>query len=448
EGLNKAYGDANERVAKAQGQLQAIKDSVAAGKLTVRAKDDPTLADIEQRASALREQWRDLQRRFTPAYLALDSDAVALQARLANLEQQLKEQRIASQQAAIADAQGELSSAQASSDRLRKDLEENQKGARDFAARLAQFKVMQDDLDHLQSMERAVTDRSTKLQSSVRERAPRVQLVEAAAPSLVPWRPDYPGNALIALAGSLIFGLFATWFVEFLRGPAQARSMLVHHSLALPAMDRYASPALRAFDAQQPEPAQISAPEPPPRELDSFEIGALIANGSDDLRLAAAALLSGLSPEEIVALRWDQIDFASSSIHIGGPFGRNIPLQETFALLLEQRRHSAREANFVLHNGRGDPLTIEGLDRVVLYAAYDASLDRASEVTAATLRYAYLLFLLRQGIRATDIGRIAGHIPQHEMIAYMQLASSRTRLPLEQIDVLHPALRPPRSTLH
>ncbi len=62
-------------------------------------------------------------------------------------------------------------------------------------------------------------------------------------------------------------------------------------------------------------------------------------------------------------------------------------------------------------------------------------------MTAAALRRNYLDFLLRQGIRATDIGRIAGHIPQEEMAAFMQRAAPRTRLPLEQVDHIHPVLR-------
>jgi hypothetical protein len=61
-------------------------------------------------------------------------------------------------------------------------------------------------------------------------------------------------------------------------------------------------------------------------------------------------------------------------------------------------------------------------------------------VTAALLRHAYLTFLLDQGVRAADIGRIAGHIPQEDMVAFMQRAAPRVRLPLEQVDRIHPAL--------
>jgi hypothetical protein len=52
EGLSQSYTLANERLEKAKGRLDALKN----GKAVIRAKDDPTLADLQQRVSTLREQ--------------------------------------------------------------------------------------------------------------------------------------------------------------------------------------------------------------------------------------------------------------------------------------------------------------------------------------------------------------------------------------------------------
>ena len=106
EGLSESYTDANEKLAKAQGHLQALRSSIAAGKAVFRAKDDPTLADLQQRVSVAREQWHDMQRRFTPDYLAMDADAKSLRARLDNLEDQLKSQHGAGERAALAAGAG------------------------------------------------------------------------------------------------------------------------------------------------------------------------------------------------------------------------------------------------------------------------------------------------------------------------------------------------------
>jgi succinoglycan biosynthesis transport protein ExoP len=442
DGLNRTYTESNQLLAKAQGNVEGLKEAAAAGKPVTRPRDDATISAIELQISTLREKLSGLQRRYSATFLSLDPETKDLPAAIAELERQVKEKRADSARAAIVDAEDELASAKITVSRLRKDLDDNQKAAREFAARLAELKGMQEDVDHVQAMERAVQDRATKLQASVRERAPQVGLIEAAAPSLAPWRPNYRQDALISIAGSLFFGLLATWLADFLAGPAAAQPMMVQHSLAMPAIERYPTPVsqLRRLDA--PTHAQLPAPEPPPRELDDAEIGALLANASNELRLAIAGLLTGLSPSEIVALSWNEIDLEAGSIAIAGAHARKIRLSEPVASLLKQQHEDGvHKAGTVLHDEQAGPLSVDDLNRLVLYGAYDAGLDRPQDVTSATLRHTYLGFLLRQGIRAADIGRLAGHVPQEDMLAHLQATSPRARLSLEQIDSVHPALR-------
>ena len=64
----------------------------------------------------------------------------------------------------------------------------------------------------------------------------------------------------------------------------------------------------------------------------------------------------------------------------------------------------------------------------------------AETVTAEALRHSYLAFLVRQGIRFADIGRIAGELPSQALKAYMGLAPSHMRLALEQLRLTMPAL--------
>jgi hypothetical protein len=86
-------------------------------------------------------------------------------------------------------------------------------------------------------------------------------------------------------------------------------------------------------------------------------------------------------------------------------------------------------------------LAIEDVERLILFAAYDAGLDRPDEVTMDGLRYTYLSYLLRQGIRAADIWDVAGDIPQSQLLACMRINSPAERRPLELIDRVLPALR-------
>ena len=438
EGLSQSYTLANERLEKAKGRLDALKT----GKAVVRAKDEPTLADLQQRVSMLREQWHEMQRRFTPAYLALDADAQALQARLANLEEQLKAQTAASERTAAAEAQEELASAQAAAERLRQDVAANQKQAQEFATHLNDYKAMREDLDHLEGMHRAALDQLAKLQVSEAERAPSVQLVEAAAESLRPWRPDYRLEAVLGLAGAVALGLFAAWVVDFIAGPAAP---------PVPAYVQYVwAPALPEREGQLPPPSLVTAPdrarlpppEPPPRELTDTEIGALVTAATEDARLIAVALLIGLTVEEIIALRWEDVDVTAGAIRVGGADARTLPLEEPMhALLTARQQRQAKTAGRILEKPAGDGLADAEVVRLVLFTAYEAKLDRPQEVTPAVLRYTFISYLLRQGIRAADIDRIVGRVPDTELLAYMQLNSPAAWRPIEDIERVHPALR-------
>jgi succinoglycan biosynthesis transport protein ExoP len=78
---------------------------------------------------------------------------------------------------------------------------------------------------------------------------------------------------------------------------------------------------------------------------------------------------------------------------------------------------------------------------LLMCAAYDAGLADAHEATPAILRHTYVAFLLQQGARFADIGRIVGRLPQEELAAYMRFAPAQMRVPLEQVDLIQPALR-------
>jgi uncharacterized protein involved in exopolysaccharide biosynthesis len=440
EGLNQSYTDANNRLAKAQARLQSLRTAAAAGRGVVKAKDDPTLADLERRVSALQEIWHEYQRRYTPGYLTIDPNALSLRARLDDLQQQLTSQHAASVQAALTEAEEDVSAARGAVDQLRADVATNQQQAKEFAAHLNEYKTLREDLDHVEAMHRAALDRLTKLQSSELERAPHVELVEAAAPSHEPWRPNYRLDALIAGAASLAFGLFAIWFTELMVGRPASTGILVQHAW-MPSM----------LGADRPTPSlplsttsaiQLPAPEPLPRELRDVEIRSLVTSATENARLTVVALLMGLNGEELIALRWDHVDLPANVIRVSGKTTRSIPLMEPLRGLLVSRRRVDEDAALVLHNGvQGGELEISDIGRLVLYAAYDARLDRPDEVTPAALRYTYLCSLIRQGIRAADIADAMGQVPQQELIACIQAHAPRERRPLELIDRVLPALR-------
>jgi succinoglycan biosynthesis transport protein ExoP len=172
-------------------------------------------------------------------------------------------------------------------------------------------------------MHRAALDRLMKLQASERERAPRVELVEAATPSLAPWWPDYHRDALIALVGSVVFGLFAAWFADFIAGPPALPAiptLVMQHSWMPTMLGREATSEQLALT--RPGIGQLPAPAALPRQLDDPEIVALIEAATEDVQIVVLTLLAGVNTEELVALRWSEIDLTGDVIHVPGKDAR------------------------------------------------------------------------------------------------------------------------------
>ena len=421
KGLGESLNDANADVAAAEGHLRAVRNAVATGEVLGGAKNNPTLADIEKRGSQLREQLHELELRFTPQYLELDPAAKALRGRLANLEQQMGSERAAGQRAALAEAQQQLTGAREAAERLQQQLNGNKQAAQAFATRLNEYKAMQEDLGHLEQLHRGAIERLAQLEASEAENAPQVEILEAAT---VPQEPVYPPYLLagIGAAASLILGIFAVRFIEFFARPEPAPE---------PAFLRpfWPRPLPReGVTAQRPlltaEPMQLPAPDAPLRQLTEVEIAALLQAANDEGRLLMVALFTGLTVEEIVGLRWDDLDLDAGTMKAPGRAARILHLREPLRDLISARL-AAEQAT---------PSPASSADEaadLVMCAAYDAGLADANEVTPAILRHTYVAFLLQQGARFADIGRIVGRLPQKELAAYMRLAPAQLRVPLE-----------------
>ena len=131
-------------------------------------------------------------------------------------------------------------------------------------------------------------------------------------------------------------------------------------------------------------------------------------------------------------------------IHVGEGSPRDVALNEPLLALLAARQ--ADQQPDLLLGHQNPPATRETLAAQLLYAAHDAGIDDASDVTPDCLRHTYVAFLVRQGIRFADLTRLVGHVPLELLGAYTTLAPPGPRVPREEIDVVFPAVPPREST--
>lgn len=444
QGLAAAQKDANKRLTEAEGKVESLRAAAASGKGVVRAKDNPTLAVLEARASQIREELREMSRRFTPDYLDMDPQARALRARLAELEEQIRTQRAVGTSSALDEAEQELAAATESARRLQQQIAASKQQVGAFAARFSQYKSLQEELAQLEKTYQEAMQRQARLGATERSRMPSVQILEQAVIPKEPWRPHYWRDAALVLAGALLAGLGAMWLVELFNRPAPRPSVLVTQPvLAGTLLPGQALPELVQPPTRQgltlDDRLRLGAPQSLPRELTVEEASALLRSADAEARCAAVLLLSGLSTDEALALCWHDVDTEAGLFRVEGAQQRRVPLPPAALPLLGSRE--AESSTPLLRGTEGSALTADALSTKLLVAAHDAGIEQAHEVGPEALRHTYLAFLARQGARFADITRIAGGLDAGLLSAYSQLAPPGSRRDAGAVQWVFPALR-------
>ena len=452
KGLSESLNKANEDFAKADARLRTLRESAASGRSPVLAKDNPTLASIEHRVSVTREQLRDMERTYTPAFMAMDPTARALRARLSELEQQLLSSRSASQQAALANAEEDAAGARATVERLRGQLDEQRRTAQLAAANFQEAKAMEDDLVRLEGARRNASERLAKLEATENTRQPKLTLIEAASVPEKPWRPDYLRDGLINLAASFSLGLLAMWFVElFNRSPAPAAlgttTVVVSQPSPTPTTSVEAPKPLPGltYDA-----ACRVLPQPPTaasvgRELTQDELAALLAAADGEARLLCATLLLGLTLDELRELAVKDVDGASSHLSVRGAWARTLAMPGWLAQTLE--KHGGEDPDKLLFcASSGQQLAASEIISRITCAALDAGLEAAASVSPAALRHTYIVNLINQNVRFSDLGPLVGRLSSEELASYAAVSSGPRQVRGADVDTIMPALRSAETT--
>ena len=442
--LNSALAAAEEKAITAQTRLRSLKAAIAEGKAQTRAKDNPTLASLEQRLSQAREELKQLERRYTAAYLRREPQAVALKTKIPELEDQIKREREASQQGNLAEAEQEAAQTQDALNRLRKQIAGDRQSVQAFTARLGEYNGMQTELESLEKLFHGASERLVRIEARESARKPKVRVIQAATVPSEPWRPNYTRDAGIVILVALILGWLAAWLADFLLR-REAGPTLIVASTPMPypiSVPELAPGPLPVLGAPSPM-GQLPPPQRPMRELNDTELAALLDAADEDSQVALIALLSGVSPEEMVELTWDDVDFETNTLRITRPTPRAILIGPEIARLLAKamKQKRAGAGDRMLGGPTGESVRLSHLDAVISYAAHDSGLEQPAEITPAVIRHTFIVFLVRQGIRFSELARVVGPLPAGVTASYGAIIPVGARRPLDETDRVIPALR-------
>ncbi len=432
-GLTKTLNQLSEEEVKAKARLDAIRAAVASGKPLVPQEDSRTLAALEARAQALREELTALKQRFTPDYLRLNPQYRKIPEQLKEVEDKIQRLVGTGQRAVLLQAEQDYQSARQAVIETKRQLEQHKRLAAEFSARFAEHEALVEELKQMETRQRELQDRITLLQVKQTEKYPQVEVVERAFRPYHPIRPHYLRDAGLVVAASLAFGIVAVWLVEYLTRreqtlPATRLTLAGVHVYATPEALGRSSPAGSHPALEDFPPPALEAPFP--RELQPRELESLLSSADLRTRQSIALLLSGLTPDEVTRLDVFHLALNQAKLFAPSSGRRTLPL-------------APRLLTWLAASG-GAPLVptdCEELAKLIYLAAVEAGLVEPETVTPEAIRHTYLVYLIRQNLRLSELEKVAGAMPLAQITAYGRLLPPGNPKALEEVERIHPCLK-------
>ena len=167
------------------------------------------------------------------------------------------------------------------------------------------------------------------------------------------------------------------------------------------------------------------------RELSSHQLRQLLNAANLKGKQLIGFLLSGLTIEEAASLTPAQIDLETATFIVGGAKPRTLAISSSFkALLAQSGNRPAWDAD-----QSADDLAV-----ALLCAAVDSGLPNPGEITAAAIRHSYIAYLVRQGLRLSDLEQITGQLEASVISSYSAYSPPQQGRSPDEIEWLHPAL--------
>ncbi len=435
KGLTDSLNKASEDEVKARANVDAIKSAISRGKAVVPADEKGSLLQLELRLQDLREKLADLDKKFTREYINLHPEFKFIPEQIKDLETAIKGKRREGKDVVLADAEVTYAAAQQTAREIRIQLNEHKHQASAFTTKFAKHDALKTDLESLEKLYRETQERLVQVKTGQKEKYPQVTVISRAYESRNPVRPDYGRDALIAIVSSLLLGLFSVWIFEYLTHKKEEQPS----PIAVFGIHNYPSADRELANYPQAEPIPLSHKtnnalvSPSSRELSSHQLRILLNASNLKARQLIGLLLSGLSVDEAAALQPDQIDPQAATIFVTGKTPRTIPLSGALKSLFEQSGgHPAWNPD--------DPGLRIDLSAALVCAAVDSGLPDPQEITAAAIRHSYIAYLVRQGLRLSDLEQITGYLEPAVISSYSAYSPPQQGRHIHDIELLHPAL--------
>lgn len=438
KGLNESLNKASEEEVKARANLDAIKSAISRGKAVVPDDEKGSLLELELRMQDLREKLADLDKKYTRDYINLHPEFKFIPEQIKDMDNAIQRKRQDGKNVVLTDAEVTYAAARQAVREIRAQLDEHKRRASAFTTKFAKHDALRADLESLEQLYREAQDRLMQVKSGQREKYPQVNVISRAYEPRHPVSPDYRHDALLVLGGSLLLALFGVWMAEFLTHRKEEPSS----SITVVGLQAYAPAKAELPGHSQSVANQLDHKEqgagnmlanPSSRELSSHQLRVLLNASNLKGKQLIALLLSGLSFDEAASLRPEQIDLPAGTISVGGRWPRLILMSPLLRSLFQQ------SANRPCWNPDDSGVRID-LSAALVCAAVDSGLPDPQQITAEAVRHSYIAYLVRQGLRLSDLEQVIGYLEPPAMLSYSAYSPPQQGRKIGEIELAHPAL--------
>ncbi len=421
QGLNESLNKALEEEVKAKAKMDAIHSAIAQGKAVVPEDDSRSLAVMMDRAGKLRDKIAALRGQYTDEYIRFNPALRNIPDELAELEGKIKTKLDTGGRVVAQEADNEYAAAHQSVTTIQRQMAEHKQQATEYTSQFAKHQALKEELLKLETLQQETKQRLVDIEVKQRQKYPQVEVIDSASLPNKPIRPDYWLESAIAFAASLGLGLLAVWIGDYLRKEEPIPTL---EAIPSPHLQHARRTALAGFTANgsiSVEALKTLEYDNPLRELSHEETTTLFKAADGQTRQILTLLLNGLSASEIMSLTADCFDLQQQSVYV--PLtGRTLTMTQCAAALLSDSNWQKIQAS------------LEDLDAMLTCAAIDGGLFAAEQVRAESISYTYTLFLIRQGIRLTDLAKIIGPVSPSRLLQLGKFSPDGAGLPLEKID--------------
>ena len=438
--LNKSFNEAKDAELKAKSNLSTIKDAIRRGKPVVDLQDQRRIANLESSAVKLHEKIEEFEQKYTPKYMALDPEIMGQVRQLKLVQRKIANVRQEARDRALAKAEQDYASTRRSARDLAAELERSKQKVANFTSRFAEYKALTSELAQMEEMYNEVKERQMRRQVDRPPEAIKVSLLQRAVKPARPIWPHYTKDAAISVGASLLLGILAVLFYDFFNRPARKGRQRNGGPVVIGLAER---PLLVDALAHTVEPTTPPAAleHLTQRELTETEIGDLFTAADAMTQSLIGVLLVGGAAEEMSDLCWENIDFESNSIVVPGRAPRTLKLPDPLNTVLKSYLpENAEPSAPIWPDQDNDPLELNELDALIACAAHDAHLDDAAHVSTETVRHTYIVFLVRHGVRLSDLGRVIGDLPPSVRASYASYSPPGPSVALDDLQTVHPIL--------